>query len=1132
MPMPSTAARRLRPRTGIGGCRGVPIAALAATVAATSVRAQSPPPADLHPSKDEVWAIVGADAVIRPGERLSDAVIVIRDGVILAVGSDADEVVPPLGARVVDATGLVAYPGLVEMRLEIDASEAAGEASREGGAHWNPRIVPQLDAARLALPGDSVRRNLRELGFTVAAVHPSHGILRGRTATWSLAETEPRRLGGRPMMSAAFEHGGSWDRASYPGAFVGAVALLRQTLQDAQWHAIARAQWREDPEGLETPIAAAALEALEPVVAGETPILLATDSELELLEAAELAAEFDLPLVAGGSGDEYRRLAEVAAAGVPVVVPLDFPETPRADSPWEASELTLRELLAWEQAPTNPRRLLDAGVEVALTTHGLEDRGDLPRRIRETYDAGLDEDLVLAAFTTTPARLLGIDSMVGTIEAGKRADLVLVDGDLFGKDREIREVWIGGARHRIETPPTFALAGDAELTLPDGTARRMSIDPARGKVEVVPVAPAPDPEVADPAVEPDDEDADDEATAPAAAPRPIRATSATFVGDTLTMRLPGAAFDREGVLRVAAVLIEGVLHGTAETEDGELIRFTATAIEEDESDGTPENDAAATVEHPEERGEVEEPGSDQGAGDRLASADDAEKVVAGAGVGETPLWERPLPVPFGAFGRLEPGSAERVLFRGATLWTCGPQGIVENGDLLVADGRIAYAGPRREFRLDEGMRLVELDGRHVTPGLIDCHSHTGLFGGVNEWTSNATAEVRMADALDPDDIDWYRQLAGGLTVANQLHGSANPIGGQNSVVKLRWGEPRAAMRFAEATPAIKFALGENVVRPRNRYPETRMGVAAFLDDRFEAAKRWRAEQDAYAALPADERARTAPPRPDLQLETLAEILAGERLIHCHSYRQDEILMLMRLAERHGFTIGTLQHVLEGYKIAEVIAEHGAGASSFSDWWAYKMEVMDAIADNGAIMDRVGVLVSFNSDSDEHARRMNTEAAKAMRHGDLSPERALALVTINPARQLGIDHRVGSLEPGKDADFAIWTASPLSSMARCEETWIDGIRRFSVQEDAELSRLVERERRRLLAKALDGGSSRGGRAETPEEAPAAGGLRARGMLGRMLFEQEEAMLDYARRGLDPLQSVQGGCGLEWTAEGVR
>jgi imidazolonepropionase-like amidohydrolase len=1099
---------------------------LCVSMVGSSTLAQAPPPADLHPSRDEVWAIVGAEVVIRPGERLSEAVIVMRDGVIEAVGS-VDEVAPPAGARVIDASGLVAYPGLVEIHLEIDAADAAGVAAREGGAHWNTKIVPQLDAARLALPDDATRRGLRELGFTTAAVHPNRGILRGSTAAWSLDESTPRRLGGRPMMVAAFEHGGSWDRATYPGAFVGSVALFRQTLQDAAWHAECLDAWRSGPEGLEMPMAATALEALAPVVAGDMPIYLQTDSEFELLEAVELAAEFDVPLIVGGSGNEFRRLGEVAAAGVPVVVPLDFPEAPKADSPWEASELTLRELLAWEQAPTNPRRLLDAGVEVALTSHGLDRRSDLVQRIRDTYEAGLDEDLVLAALTITPAKLLGIEAMVGTLEPGKQADLVLVDGDLFGKDRTIREVWIGGNRHRIETPPVFALSGEATLTLPDGKTHRMSIDPTSGKIEIVPSQPQ---EAAAASSEPaeDSEVPGEEGPTQPASPaeaKPVRASGVRFVGDTVSFRLSGKAFDRDGTLRVAATLIDGVLYGTAEADDGELIRFTAMAEEK-----APTGQSAVDPAAPEAgedavavAAETPDDANASGADDAIASAD---------ADGETPLWERPLPVPFGAFGRMEKAAPERVLFRGATLWTCGPEGVIENGDLLIDDGKIAYAGPRREFRLESDLRVVEVGGRHITPGLIDCHSHTGLFGGVNEATSNATAEVRMADALDPDDINWYRQLAGGLTVANQLHGSANPIGGQSSVVKLRWGDSRAAMRFDTATPGIKFALGENVVRPRNRYPETRMGVAAFLDDRFDAARRWRSEQDEYAALDDETRSGTMPPRPDLQLETLAEILAGERLIHCHSYRQDEILMLLRLAERHGFTIGTLQHVLEGYKIADVIAEHGAGASSFSDWWAYKMEVMDAVADNGAIMDRVGVLVSFNSDSDEHARRMNTEAAKAMRHGDLSPERALALVTINPAKQLGVADRVGSLEGGKDADFAIWTAPPLSAMARCEETWIDGIRRFSVDEDVELAAFAEGERRRLLAKALDGDSSRGGRGGEGRGRPAADGFRARGMLGRMLLEQEEAMLEFARRGLDPTQSVQGGCGLEWAGEGAR
>ncbi|MEC7351764.1 MAG: amidohydrolase family protein, partial [Planctomycetota bacterium] len=363
------------------------------------------------------------------------------------------------------------------------------------------------------------------------------------------------------------------------------------------------------------------------------------------------------------------------------------------------------------------------------------------------------------------------------------------------------------------------------------------------------------------------------------------------------------------------------------------------------------------------------------------------------------------------------------------------------------------------------------DGRNVTPGLIDCHSHTGIDGGVNEGGQNNTAEVRIGDVLNPDDINWYRQLAGGLTAANQLHGSANPIGGQNAVVKLRWGAPVHRMHIEDAKPGIKFALGENVVRPSGRYPDTRMGVAAFMEDSFRAASEYRDRHEDYLALPVEQRLATMPPRRDLELEALVEVLEGERLIHCHSYRQDEILMLLRTAERWGFTIGTLQHILEGYKVADAIADHGAGASSFSDWWAYKMEVMDAIPYNGAIMAEAGVLVSFNSDSNELARRMNTEAAKAVRYGGLEPHEALKFVTINPARQLRIDDRTGSIEVGKDADLAIWSGDPLSSFSRCEQTWIDGRRYFDLEEDRATIEEVRKTRSMMLAELVDESSGK-------------------------------------------------------------
>ena len=424
-----------------------------------------------------------------------------------------------------------------------------------------------------------------------------------------------------------------------------------------------------------------------------------------------------------------------------------------------------------------------------------------------------------------------------------------------------------------------------------------------------------------------------------------------------------------------------------------------------------------------------------------------------------------LVYPLGAYGFSQLPEAQDVLIINATVWTSGPDGIIEDGELEIRGAKIVYVGPTRAHADTHDLLVIDAAGKHITAGLVDCHSHTGISGGVNEMGQTNTAEVRIGDVINPDDINFYRQLAGGLTGANQLHGSANPIGGQNSVIKLKWGGSAEAFRIPDAIAGIKFALGENVTRSRSRYPNSRMGVETFIRDGFIAARDYRAEWDRYLGMSEEQRARTMPPRRDLELDTLVEILNGQRLVHCHSYRQDEILMLIRVADEFGFTIGTFQHVLEGYKVAEAIASHGAGASTFSDWWAYKIEVMDAIPYNGALMHDVGVIVSFNSDSSELARRMNTEAAKAVRYGGLDPQDALNIVTINPARQLRIDHRTGSLEVGKDADFVIWSESPLSTYARCEQTWIEGARYFDINRDRELRASAQAQRQRLIQRVL-------------------------------------------------------------------
>ncbi len=431
-------------------------------------------------------------------------------------------------------------------------------------------------------------------------------------------------------------------------------------------------------------------------------------------------------------------------------------------------------------------------------------------------------------------------------------------------------------------------------------------------------------------------------------------------------------------------------------------------------------------------------------------------------------------------------TAPRTLFvRDATIWTQGPDATLEKASLLVRDGKVVQVGPA--VKAPDGALVIDAAGRHVTPGLIDCHSHTAIRGGGNEGSNNVTAEVRIRDVIDPTDINLYRQLAGGLTVAHILHGSANSIGGQDAVIKLRWNASADELLVDDAWPGIKFALGENpkrsnLTRPGipPRYPATRMGVMESIRERFLSARDYLRKWEEYDALSATEQARREPPRRDLQLEAIAEILRGERRIHSHSYRQDEILALLRVSQEFGFDIGTFQHVLEGYKVADELARAGVGASTFSDWWAYKIEAYDAIPFNGALMHERGVTVTFNSDSSELARRMNLEAAKAVKYGGIDEVQALDFVTLNAAKQLGIDHRVGSLTRGKDADFVIWSGHPLSVYSVVEQTWVDGVREFDRATDLAAREAVESERAELIERIRNGDKKKGEETTSTDE----------------------------------------------------
>lgn len=972
---------------------------------------QTTPPDGLREKKPTWHALVGAKIVIAPGKELKQGILVLRDGVITAVGED---VTIPAGARVHRLTGKTIYPGLIDSGGSVAGDSPAATAA----GYWSDQVRPEVRAAEAFKPDAKGNEAWRSQGVTARLLAPTVGIIHGSSALVTTGDDDALRslVRDRVALHLKLTTERKFHDARYPNSPMGAVALVRQALYDARWYELAWRAAGADAK-LPRPEHNEALKSLSIIVGEKLPVVIEASDNLYLLRAVQIAKEFNLPLVVRGSGDEYQLIDAVKQAGCPLVVPVDFPKPPDVSTPEKARNVSVARLLHWDEAPANPTRLEAAGIRFALGSHGLKEPAGLLPAVRRAVRRGLSSQAALRALTVTPAELWHVSDRLGTLEPGKLAHCIVTDGDLFAEKTKIVETWVDGRRYINGRPPACDVRGRWEAV----------VQRAGGGSETLLI------ELAGEADKPS-------GTAHRGA-KEAKLEHAAIDGQQFSAVLSGEKLGWAGMLQLSVALEGGSKHesacdgwaGSLVWADGTSSRVTARRVADKTKPAATPGDAGKKVEH--------------SAGAAQSKPTPAESEEQAADAKPKPPLVGPL-YPFGEYGRSTPRPAQpaAVLFRDATVWTCGPAGVIEHASVLVEHGKVSQVGTNIEP--PAGATIVDCRGKHLTPGLIDCHSHIATDGGVNEAGQTITAEVRVGDFIDSQDINIYRQLAGGVTCANILHGSANVIGGQSQVIKFRWGALPKELKFAEAPPSIKFALGENVKQSnwgdhfRSRYPQSRLGVEQLVRDEFRAAaeyrRRWLDWRRAKNGLP---------PRTDLELEAVAEVLEGKRLVHCHSYRQDEILALLRVCDDFHVRIATLQHILEGYKLADELARRRIGGSSFSDWWAYKYEVLDAIPYNGALMREAGVLVSFNSDDAELARRLNLEAAKAVKYGGVPESEALKFVTLNPARQLGIDRWVGSIEPGKHADLVLWNAPPLSIYSRPEQTWIEGRRYFDRVEDA-------------------------------------------------------------------------------------
>jgi len=952
---------------------------------------------------------------------IENGTLLIKDGMIEKAGAD---VFLPKGAVIYDMKGRFIYPSLIdiyttygmpviEKKKRVWAPQM--QSKTKGAFNWNQAIKPETDASKLFTVDAKGAEEMRKMGFGAVLSFQKDGIARGSSVFVLLGEGKENQLIIKSRASAHYSFSKGSSTQSYPSSLMGTIALLRQTYLDADWY-------KNNRDKRESNISLDAWNKLQDI-----PQIFEAGDKLSVLRADKVGDEFNVQYVIKGSTNGYERIDEIKATRAAFILPLNFPKPYDVEDPYDALLVSLKQMKHWELAPSNLSWFEQKNIPFAITMADLKDKKVFWKNLRKAIEHGLSEKQALKSLTYTPAKLLRVSDKTGSLRKGMIANFIITSGNLFDEKNVIYENWIQGKQYKINDIDAIDIRGNYDLSYASETYEfsvKGELTKPKGSIEVISSVSKKDTVYI--------EDADTGEKVEEIKTIDSKDTTKIKVNISLSGNLIGLNFtikkdDREGTIRLSGNVDDKKWSGRGQLPTGDWIEWTVVKKSDYEDK---EKKDTAQISKP-QIGDVFYPNM--------------------------------------AYGWKVPPKRENVLIKNATVWTNESEGILKGTDVLMVNGKITKIG--KNIQPPTGTKIVDATGMHLSAGIVDEHSHIAISSGVNEGAQAVSAEVSIADVIRSNDINIYRQLAGGVTTAQLLHGSANPIGGQSGLIKFRWGASPEAMKFKGGDGFIKFALGENVKQSnwgdmhRVRFPQTRMGVEQLFYDAFTRAREYEAKWKKYNGLSSKQKVNTSPPRKDLELETLVEILNSKRFVTCHSYTQAEINMLMHVADSMGFKINTFTHILEGYKVADKMKAHGVGASTFSDWWAYKFEVNDAIPYNGAILNSMGVITAYNSDDAEMGRRLNQEAAKAVKYGGVSQEEALKFVTLNPAKLLHIDNRVGSIKVGKDADVVLWTDNPLSVYAKVEKTYVDGILYYDVERDKLMREEILKERARLIQKMI-------------------------------------------------------------------